>query len=465
MGLFNKRNEVNIVQSALPQANSNQAQEVVHREATDRSLYDNGEGMGGGTQYWYRSDDTLNQKDDNIRRAIKEFAKAWRFTHLTPLETLAENPMQFIRPNPNDAGKVGYDAVIYWLSLFEADNRQATGHLISQHLSEYYRGFGEIFTEQRFIIDPLLKSIGFKAGYMLKRIDLIAPWHVPRDSDSVVKDSNGNWKQLKMTTLDGSDITVEPPEVNRFVHLTNRPGPELRGISYILSLLRPFGEEYDLRRVAFDSFDNYTRPLEWYKIHRNPPQGGPRLIDEAWRTTRDNIKSQVMGNRGRVRKAIYTDEYVEPNMIGSNQKMIDPTPALKTMSKENDKSAMLANFFQGEDVNRATMFEIRRAFHRIHAQGIDYNIVKRFWERNIFPIVLQSMNIDPRLAPVIMFPKFNIPEERLQTAQADLIEAKVFGNARRQEIAEERGIKYGDDYEVEVDGVEAAFLMNNQYGV
>ena len=448
MGFFNRRSKVNIVTSALPQ-NPDAEEEVYEKDPTTQSLY---YGEDNGSDFWNRSDDTLNQKDENIRRAIKQFSKAWRFTHLTPLETLADDPMQYLRPNPLDKTWVGYEAVHYWLSLFEADNRQTAPDLLSQHLAEYYRGFGEIFTEQRYIVDPLLKTIGFKEGFMLKRIDVMAPWHVPRNSDSVVKDENGNLVQLKFTDLKGKEVTVEKPDIQRFIHLTNRPSSELRGISYILPLLRPFGEEYDLRRVAFDAFDNYTRPVEWYKIYRNL-QGSPRLIDSNWKTTRDNLKSQVMGNRHRVKQALYTDEHVEPSYLGANQKMVDPTNALNRFSKENNKAAMQANVFEGEDVNRATMQEIRRASHRIHAQGIDYKITKRFWERNIFPIVLQTRGVDARLSPIIKFPKFEIPEERLQTAMADQVERDVFGLARVKQIAEQRGYEFdeGDFLDVQMD--------------
>lgn len=388
------------------------------------------------TAGWLSQDDTLKQKDTTVRRAWREFWKAYQFCTIMPMISLSGN-IRLVKGKSYD----GLHAIAKWLDLFQADIRQPTIKRMGHPICESYRTYGETWAEMRFLRDPALKTIGFPTGMMLKRIHFFPAYWVPRNNDNVIYDGDGNLTYLSVTNREGIEQVIEGSDINRFLHMKNRPESENRGLSFLLPLMRQFASEQDTRNIAVDGFDGHIHPFEHHQVFRNSPDGmmGRNRGQKSWKQHRNDHVALVNKNRWNHNKALVTDEFVKINVIGFNQKMVDPTGFLTFLDHYNMKSAMIPNLFEGKDTNRATMQEIKKWAHTVHAESIDHFAFKNFYERMVFPIVLWTMGHDTRDVPEVKFPALRLAD-RFADLQADKLAVEIYGEAHMRQLAAEKGI-------------------------
>jgi len=390
--------------------------------------------LGASSPYGQQDEtDLTHDERKRLRELPKENPLAYTYIKDIPREAIySPDPLNIVSKEWQKSEQ-GVENVTEWQHLFEARRGQASLMNIGIWAAEYYRQWGEVLGEIRFLKHPYLHLLGYPNDMMIGRIDLINPGLL---TDVQYDEKTGDLKYLEMADRHGNTKKFKGKELKHFFYFHNNPSNEKRGMSRLLSTMRWLEGFDDLLELTLDMHYNDARPIEHHKL------------DETGLTwqERENMKAEhittIENAAKKGSRALVTSKRVEIELLGMGGRVIDSGPIIdKTKGYNHQALRLPESFVESENANKATIDVQEKHYQVSQLNAIDRSCMKRLFEEFIFPLVLKSRGVNPLLTPIIKFPPFT-SSNALETAMVYQIEGEVFGEARIKQIAEENGYDY-----------------------
>jgi len=334
------------------------------------------------------------------------------------------------------ANNEGLRAILYWKALFEADPNQINLDELLIFADQYYRLYGEVALELRFVRSPLLNLMGFD-GEMLKYMDLISPMLMPQ-TDGVQYDENtGNIKAFKIYDKNGNptDIT-KPDEVRRIIYFHNQPANENRGVSRLRPLMSLLDGYDDLREFEIIMMEALAMPVEYYTID----EMGLTAIQAG--KIRDDLETEIQSMMEERRRALIVNSRIKLDIKGAEGKNLDIHVFSDRIKNDIFQGLGIPlPFIEAEGSTKSTVEVQRHHYLKSQLRAQDQAFARKLLEQYIFPLILREMNVDVRLVPKLYFPEPYTSHNVLEQSMADMNYHLILGDTADRRIIEREGFR------------------------
>jgi hypothetical protein len=393
---------------------------------------------------FFTGDDTSVDDKNKVRENLSKNPFIYNDTTIPPREALYVDwdiVAKTTQPEEND----GLTAIKQWRELYDTPLMNAYGAPMNipslKNLvidgGMYFGLYGEAMFQLQYLKSPLLKSLGFVRGEMLRKISMFSPLQV----DEVSKNNEGDVSELRIWTKDHGLETIKSEEkLSKLVILINRPVCEMRGISPLSPSLNWILGYDDIKELNIGIIYNTARPLEVHKIDMN--KYGPRNRDEAV----SDYQTMLKAFEGKQNRSLIQDHSEDFQIHGYQHKTLELyNDLLRWMDDIYGAINTPSGFIHGKNVSKATMDVQRERYHTTKLKAYYQWFANLLLPGQIFPRVLYDMGKDLTLVPTLKFPPYQVASP-LEQAMIDEIYSTLLPRYK-EKLADELGVEFDPEEE------------------